>query len=68
MQATVHERMLDYVTTNGLSRKAIAANMGISESRLSLLLNGKRKLTVDDYVNFCAAVAVTPLKFIAAAS
>lgn len=64
MQGPICQRMNAYVTMNGLSRKAIAANMNISESRLSLMLNGKRRLTVEDYINFCAAVAVPPLKFI----
>lgn len=59
----MHEKMREYVTANHLSRKIIAANMEISESRLSLMLNGKRRVTVDDYMDFCQAIAIDPRKF-----
>lgn len=63
----MYERMRTYVTMNNLSRKVIAANMGISESRLSLMLNGKRRITVEEYMDFCQAIAVDPRKFYEAA-
>jgi len=59
----MYEKIRGYVTANNLSRKVIAANMGISESRLSLMLNGKRRITVEDYMDFCQAIAVDPCKF-----
>lgn len=59
----MHEKMREYVMTNHLSRKIIASNMGISESRLSLMLSGKRRVTVDDFMDFCQAIAVDPRKF-----
>lgn len=63
MKVPMHERVRAYVDANGLSRKLIAANMHISESRLSLILNGKRRMTVDDYENICKAIAIDPAKF-----
>jgi plasmid maintenance system antidote protein VapI len=63
MRIPVYKKMNDYVTENQLSRKAIAINMKISESRLSLMLNGKRRVTAEDYFDFCAAVAVSPIRF-----
>jgi hypothetical protein len=37
--------------------------MGIPESKLSLILNGKRRMTVDDYESICRAMAVDPARF-----
>lgn len=56
--------MREYVVANDLSQKVIAINMGITESQVSLLLNGKRRLTVEDYLNFCRAISVSPTKFL----
>lgn len=63
VKTPMFEKIRSYVTINNLSRKVIAANMGISESRLSLMLNGKRRITVEDYMDFCQAIAVDPRKF-----
>ena len=59
----MHKRIKQYIDDRGLSQKIIAANMGATESRLSLLLNGKRRMTVDDYEAICRAMAVDPAKF-----
>lgn len=59
----MHERVRNYINQNDLSRKTIALNMGITESKLSLILNGKRRMTVDEYMMICNAIAVDPRKF-----
>ncbi len=59
----MYEMVRAYIDDHGLCRKYIAANMGISDSRLSQLLNGKRRMTVDDYVALCRAIAVDPRTF-----
>ena len=46
-----------------LSRKQVAINMGKSESYVSLILSGKRRLDVDEYEMLCKAIAVSPIKF-----
>ena len=61
---SIAARVRSYVSEKQLSQKLIAKNMNISESRLSLMLNGKRKMTVDDYLNLCIAIAVPPIKFL----
>lgn len=58
------ERIKDYVTEKKLSQKIIAENMNVSEARVSLMLSGKRKMTVDDYISICKAIAVPPTKFL----
>jgi len=64
VEKPVYETMREYVVANDLSQKVIAINMGITESQVSLLLNGKRRLTVEDYLNFCRAISVSPTKFL----
>jgi len=60
----VYARMKAYVDEKGISQKLMAENMNTTESRVSMLLNGKRKMTVDDYVRACKAIAVHPTKFL----
>jgi transcriptional regulator with XRE-family HTH domain len=57
-------RLRQYIDGQGLSRKLIAANMNVSESKLSLMLNGQRRITVDEYFDLCKAMAVDPRQFI----
>lgn len=63
-KTSVCERMRAYVNEKGISQKLMAENMGESETRVSLMLNGKRKMTVDEYVRACKAIAVSPTKFL----
>lgn len=57
------ERVKRYINEREISQKLIAANMGIPESRLSLILNGKRRMTVEDYEGICRAMAIDPTHF-----
>jgi len=60
----VHERMRHYIDDVAkLSRKRVAANAGVTESCLSLWLNGKRSIQIDDYEKLCRAIAVEPTRF-----
>jgi transcriptional regulator with XRE-family HTH domain len=61
---SIRERVKAYVSEKGISQKLIAENMGTTEARVSLMLNGKRKMTVDDYVSLCRAIAVSPTRFL----
>lgn len=60
----MHVRLKSFIRDNGLSQRVIAMNMGITEARLSLILNGNRKMTVDDYLSICTAMAVSPQRFL----
>lgn len=60
----IHELMKGYVDEKGLSQKLIAENMNTTESKVSLLLNGKCRMTVDNYIALCKAMAVPITKFI----
>lgn len=59
----IYKRLRRYVDEQGISQKQMAISMGISESKLSLMLNGSRRLTVDEYISACKALAVPPQKF-----
>ena len=59
----MYERIRKYIDDRDVSRKIIAMNVGFSESQLSLLLNGKRRLSVDEYEKICGAMAVDPRYF-----
>lgn len=58
------ERVREYIIEKNLSQKIIAENMNISESRVSLMLTGKRRMTVDDYIAICKAISVPPTRFL----
>ena len=64
VETAIYDKMRDYVIRNDLSQRVIALNMGFTESQVSLLLNGKRRLTVEDYLSFCRAISVSPTKFL----
>lgn len=60
MKTPMYTKMRDLVRANGMEQRALARKMGISEGRLSLMLNGKRRISVDDFLDFCEAVGVEP--------
>ena len=66
MEKPIFEAMREYVNANDLSQKVIALNMGCSESQVSLILSGKRRLLLDEYLSFCRAIAVSPTRFLPA--
>ena len=63
-ETPVWKQLREYVDANGLSQRVIASNMGCTESQVSCLLNGKRRLTVEDYLLFCRAICVSPNRFL----
>ncbi len=64
MRTPIYQKLRRYMNDQGISRKQVAISMKISESKLSLILSGQRRLTVDEYLNMCTALALPPQKFI----
>lgn len=62
MKRPVNEAMKAYIRDNNLLQKDVAADMHISESRLCYMLNGGRRITVDEFFSFCRAVSADPKK------
>ena len=60
----IHERMKAYITEQNINQKLMAENMDVSETKLSMMLNGKRRMTIEDYIKACKAISVSPTKFI----
>lgn len=55
------ELIKEYFRKTGIKQKVIAEKSGIGESKLSMVLQGKRKLEAGEYAGLCDALGV-PLK------
>lgn len=51
----------ELIKEKGYKQKAIAEKAKITESQLSLIISGKRKCDVEEYVRICTALNV-PIK------
>lgn len=56
--------MKTYIENTGVKQKAIAYKAGLVESKLSLSLQGKRKLEAGEYASICNALGVPMNKFL----
>ena len=54
----------EYLAAKGYKQKFIAQQVGVSEATLSDVLSGKRKCSLEMYVNLCSALALPFGKFI----
>jgi transcriptional regulator with XRE-family HTH domain len=43
----------EYLQANGITQTFVSEKSGITTNALSLMLNGKRKLTADEYIKIC---------------
>lgn len=59
-----HCAMRLHIEKSGIKQKYVANKANIDESSLSLILNGKRKCAVDEYLRLCSALDVTFSEFI----
>ena len=53
-----------YLEEHGITQVFISRKTGIEASKLSLALNGGRKLTLDEYALICGALRVSTDKFL----
>ena len=53
-----------YLEDNGISQAFIIRKTGIEVSKLSLALNGIRRLTMEEYALICGALGVNTDKFL----
>lgn len=61
---TIIDNIREYVEVNKIPRKQLASKINMAESKLSQTLNGKRKMSVDEYVSICEALCVAYDKFV----
>lgn len=48
----------DYLENKGISQRFVSRRTGIDPAKLSLALNGNRKLTLEEYSLICGALGV----------
>lgn len=58
-----NKKINDYLKEHGISQTFIAEKLGISRTRMSMMLNGKRKMTADDLIKICKILKVSPEMF-----
>lgn len=58
-------KISDYLRNNGIKQKWLAEQIGITESRLSSVLNNKTTLNADMLFDICSALNVSSEKKIA---
>ena len=59
-----YDALRKYFDDNGLKQNFIAQKIGIIESVLSAILNGKRKCSRDEYIKICQILAVPFVTFV----
>lgn len=60
----VQERVAEYVQNNGIMQKFIADKTGLSQVKVSNILNLNQKMTADELEMFCRALKKEPGEFI----
>lgn len=60
---TINLRINEYLISKGIKQTYIAKKVGISEDKLSNILNGKRKISATEYLNLCEVLGVDPKTF-----
>ena len=59
MWAKIRER----VDASGIKYKYIATKLGSSPAKLSLMLSGQRRISIEDFVEICSAIGASPTEF-----
>ena len=61
---TIEARIKDYVSKSGLKQTYLSEKTGIAANKLSLTLNGHRRLTFPEYELICGALEIPVDKFL----
>lgn len=59
----VQSRVIRYVKDMGIKQRFIAQKTGLSESAVSNIFNGNRKMSADEFMKVCQAIGKTPNDF-----
>ena len=59
---TIGERIKDYADSKGIKNKFLAENAGVSDSKMSKILQGKMNVSVIEYYAICKALDV-PMEY-----
>lgn len=61
---STEKQIKEYLKQNGISQVHIAKEIGMAEPILSMTLNEKRKLTLDEYALICGVLKVDTNRFL----
>ncbi len=59
-----YKTIRDYIEKEGIKFNVVAERAGLTHNTFSNMMNGKRKITVEEYVSICSALKVAPGTFI----
>lgn len=59
----VQSIVAQYIKTMGFKQSVIASKTGLSENAVSAILNGKRKMSADEFAKICKAIGKEPNDF-----
>lgn len=60
----VYEKLRDYIDSHGIKREYISEKSGIPSNVLSPILNGKRKLDVEEFILIIGVLGIDANKII----
>lgn len=60
----VYEKIKKYMEENGIKQNYVSEKTGIPENTLSSTLNGKRKLSADEFFSIILALGIDPSYFV----
>lgn len=60
----IYQKISLYINENGIKQRFISDKTGIPENILSMILNGKRKMDADEFVEIILALGVDANFFI----
>ena len=58
----VYQRLDAYIQKRGFKQRTIAEKAGLTQNQMSMILNGKMKLSADDLDAICQAMECSPSK------
>lgn len=64
MNLKVHEKIKKYLEENGIKQKYVAIKANIPENIFSMMMNGTRKIDVDEFVDIVTALGTDANYFI----
>ena len=62
----VQSKVAQYLEEQGIKQSWLAQKTGLTDNMISGILNGKRKMTADEFVRICKAIGKNPNDFMEA--
>ena len=62
----VQSKVAQYIEEQGIKQSWLAQKTGLTDNMISGILNGKRKMTADEFVRICKAIGKNPNDFMEA--